>query len=187
MARILDQAATFRGYPHAVRTDNGPEFTRRVFMGWCQKNGIQHLLIEPGRPMQNGYIESFNGKFRDERLNEHWFDTLTQARAAIAAWRLDYNEVRQQLQAHATCQVCSQTPGETELASHRNGRNQLTLQHRAFLIILGTAIRGRSTVLNTGLSLGCPSYLRGRNGCRPIQCRAISTRRLIQTRSCPWM
>lgn len=94
VTRILDQAAIFRGYPEAVRTDNGPEFTCRAFMGWCQKHGIQHLLIEPGKPMQNGYIESFNGKFRDECLNEHWFDTLTHARTEIALWRTDYNEVR---------------------------------------------------------------------------------------------
>jgi len=57
------------------------------------------LLIEPGRPMQNGYIESFNGKFRDECLNEHWFETLQQARSAIATWRQDYNEVRP----HSSC------------------------------------------------------------------------------------
>jgi hypothetical protein len=65
-----------------VRTDNGPEFTSRAFMGWAHSHGIRHILIEPGRPMQNGYIESFNGKFRDECLNEHWFETLPQARAA---------------------------------------------------------------------------------------------------------
>ena len=94
VTRLLDQAAIFRGYPKVVRTDNGPEFTSRAFMGWAQSHGIRHLLIEPGRPMQNGYIESFNGKFRDECLNEHWFQTLHQARIAIAEWRRDYNEVR---------------------------------------------------------------------------------------------
>ena len=99
VTRLLDQAATFRGYPRAVRTDNGPEFTSRAFMGWAQAHGIRHLLIEPGRPMQNGYIESFNGKFRDECLNEHWFETLPQARAVIAVWRKDYNEVRP----HSSC------------------------------------------------------------------------------------
>ena len=88
-----DQAALFRGYPDVVRTDNGPEFTSRAFMGWAQSHGIRHILIEPGRPMQNGYIESFNGKFRDECLNDHWFETLPQTRATIAAWRQDYNEV----------------------------------------------------------------------------------------------
>ena len=94
VTRLLDQAATFRGYPKAVRTDNGPEFTSKAFMGWCEKHKIQHILIQPGRPMQNGYIESFNGKFRDECLNEHWFETLPQAREVIRAWVQDYNEVR---------------------------------------------------------------------------------------------
>ena len=94
VTRLLDQAAMFRGYPAAVRTDNGPEFTCRAFISWAQSHGIRHLLIEPGRPMQNGYIESFNGKFRDECLNEHWFETLHQARKQIAEWRRDYNEVR---------------------------------------------------------------------------------------------
>ena len=99
VTRLLDQAAIFRGYPRAVRTDNGPEFTSRAFMAWAQSHGIRHLLIEPGRPMQNGYIESFNGKFRDECLNEQWFETLAQARAAISVWRQDYNEVRP----HSSC------------------------------------------------------------------------------------
>jgi len=94
VTRILDRAAVFRGYPLAVRTDNGPEFTSRAFMGWASSHGIQHILIQPGRPMQNGYIESFNGKFRDECLNEQWFDTLLQARSTISTWRQDYNEVR---------------------------------------------------------------------------------------------
>jgi putative transposase len=94
VTRLLDRAAIFRGYPHAVRTDNGPEFTSRAFMAWAHTHGVRHILIEPGRPMQNGYIESFNGKFRDECLNEQWFETLHQARSAIAAWRQDYNEVR---------------------------------------------------------------------------------------------
>jgi putative transposase len=100
VTRLLDQAALFRGYPRTVRTDNGPEFTSRAFMAWAQSHGIQHILIEPGRPMQNGYIESFNGKFRDECLNEQWFETLPQARIAIASWRQDYNEVRP----HSSCQ-----------------------------------------------------------------------------------
>jgi putative transposase len=94
VTRLLDRAAMFRGYPAAVRTDNGPEFTCRAFIAWAQSHGVQHILIQPGRPMQNGYIESFNGKFRDECLNEHWFETLAQTRTAIAAWRQDYNEVR---------------------------------------------------------------------------------------------
>ena len=93
VTRLLDQAALFRGYPAAVRTDNGPEFTSRAFIAWAQSHGIRHILIEPGRPMQNGYIESFNGRFRDECLNEHWFETLHQARTEIARWRRDYNVI----------------------------------------------------------------------------------------------
>jgi putative transposase len=100
VTRVLDQAARFRGYPRAVRTDNGPEFTSRAFLTWTQAHSIEHILIEPGKPMQNGYIESFNGTFRDECLNEHWFESLTQARQAIAQWRLLYNEVRP----HSSCQ-----------------------------------------------------------------------------------
>ena len=99
VTRLLDQAATFRGYPAAIRTDNGPEFTSRAFMGWAHTHGIRHILTQPGKPMQNGYIESFNGKFRDECLNEQWFETLHQARYAIASWRQDYNELRP----HSSC------------------------------------------------------------------------------------
>jgi putative transposase len=94
VTRLLDQAAIFRGYPDAVRTDNGPEFTSRAFLAWTTLHGIRHILIQPGRPMQNSKIESFNGKFRDECLNEQWFQSLPQARDCIAEWRKDYNEVR---------------------------------------------------------------------------------------------
>jgi putative transposase len=94
VTRLLDEAARFRGYPQAIRTDNGPEFVSRAFLGWLQSHGIEHILIQPGRPMQNGYIESFNGKFRDECLNEHWFETLPQARQIVQVWVQDYNEER---------------------------------------------------------------------------------------------
>lgn len=93
VTRILDRAAVVRGYRLAVRTDNGPEFTGRGFMGWASSHGIQYIRIQPGRPMQKGYIESFNGKFRDECLNEQWFDNLILARSIISTWRQDYNEV----------------------------------------------------------------------------------------------
>ncbi len=112
MTHILDQATLFRGYPQTVRTDNGPEFTSRAFIGWCQTHSIEHHLIEPGKPMQNGYIESFNGKFRDECLNDHWFETLDQARSVIALWRTDYNQVRP----HSSC---GRTPPAQFAAMHR--------------------------------------------------------------------
>lgn len=110
--RVLDQAARFRGYPQAIRTDNGPEFTSRAFMAWARSHGIDHRLIEPGKPMQNGYIESFNGKFRDECLNEQWFSTLAEARAVVANWRRDYNEVRP----HSSCK---RLPPAQYAAMHR--------------------------------------------------------------------
>ncbi len=94
VTRLIDEGAIFKGYRIAVRTDNDPEFTSRAFLDWTTLHGINHILIQPGRPMQNGYIESLNGKFRDECLNEQSFQSLTQARDCIAEWQKDYNEVR---------------------------------------------------------------------------------------------
>ena len=116
VTRLLDQAARFRGYPAAVRTDNGPEFTSRAFIAWTQEHHIRHILIEPGRPMQNGYIESFNGKFRDECLNEHWFTSLAQSRDVLAEWRRDYNQVRP----HSSC---GRIPPAQFAANHRTQTN----------------------------------------------------------------
>jgi putative transposase len=81
VTRVPYRAALFRGYPQAVRTGNGPEFTGRAFMAWAHSQCILHILIEPRRSMQNAYIESFNGKFRDKFLNKHWFETLRHARS----------------------------------------------------------------------------------------------------------
>ena len=94
VARAPDQAVRFRGRPIAIRTDQGPEFTGRAPDQWAYRNGVQLKLIEPGKPTQNAYIESFNGKFRDECLNEHRFTSLAEARILIAARRRDYNENR---------------------------------------------------------------------------------------------
>ena len=94
VADILEAVCRFRGYPGAIRTDQGPEFTGRSLDQWAQANGVKLVLTQPGKPTQNAYVESFNGKFRDECLNENWFVSLDHARAVIATWRLDYNEVR---------------------------------------------------------------------------------------------
>ena len=94
MARVLDRIAGQRPLPRMIRVDHGPEFTSRAFIAWAQGHRIRHILIEPGRPMQNGYIESFNGKFRDECLNEHWFTNVLHARTVIETWRREYNEER---------------------------------------------------------------------------------------------
>ncbi len=117
VTRLLDEAACFRGYPGIVRTDNGPEFTSRAFLAWTRQHGVTHWLIDPGKPMQNGTIESFNGKFRDECLNEQWFTTLAQAREVIAHWRRDYNEVRP----HSSC---GRIPPARFAANHRTASNQ---------------------------------------------------------------
>ena len=77
-----------------IRTDNGPEFTGKAMLNWAHRNGVALRLIEPGKPNQNAYVESFNGRLRDECLNEHWFTSLAHARAVIEAWRREYNEER---------------------------------------------------------------------------------------------
>lgn len=94
VARVLDAVGQFRGLPRAVRTDQGPEFTSRALDRWAYGRGVDLKLIAAGRPTQNAYIESFNGKFRDECLNDHYFNNLEHARAVITAWRMDYNEAR---------------------------------------------------------------------------------------------
>jgi putative transposase len=94
VTRVLDRVIAERGKPLAIRCDNGPEFTSRHFLVWCEKRQIRLVFIEPGRPMQNGHIESFNGRFRDECLNANWFLTLADAKAKIEAWRKEYNSER---------------------------------------------------------------------------------------------
>ncbi len=94
VTNVLDQIAQFRGSPGAIRTDQGPEFTSRAMDRWAYGRGINLKLIAAGKPTQNAYIESFNGKFRDECLNDHHFNNLAHARVLIAQWRRDYNENR---------------------------------------------------------------------------------------------
>ncbi len=94
VTRILYSIALFRGYPATIRTDQGPEFTCRALDQWAYEHGVELRLIQPGKPTQNGFIESFNGRFRDECLNEHWFSDVSHARKTISEWRQDYNECR---------------------------------------------------------------------------------------------
>jgi len=84
----------FRGIPEHVRSDNGPEFTSRAVRNWLNRLGVRTLFIERGSPWENGYIESFNGKLRDELLNREIFTTLDEARVLIEQWRREYNQVR---------------------------------------------------------------------------------------------
>lgn len=84
----------FRGIPEHIRSDNGPEFTAKAIRKWLNRLDIKTLFIEPGSPWENGYIESFNGKLRDELLNLEIFTTLAEARVLITDWRRQYNQVR---------------------------------------------------------------------------------------------
>lgn len=91
VTRALDEVIQWRGQPQSIRCDNGPELTSRHFLAWCIERGIELVYIQPGRPMQNGHVESFTGKLRDECLNASWFHNLFDARRKITAWRVEYN------------------------------------------------------------------------------------------------
>lgn len=114
VTRILGSIALFRGYPGTIRTDQVPEFTCRALDQWAFEHGVELRLIQPGKPTQNGLIESFNGRFRDECLNEHWFSDTIHARKTINDWRQDYNECKP----HSALNY--QTPSEFA-ARWRNG------------------------------------------------------------------
>jgi transposase InsO family protein len=94
LTRILARLAVKRGLPKVIRTDNGKEFCGKAMVAWAHDRGIALRLIEPGKPNQNAYVESFNGRLRDECLNEHWFVNLPHARSVIETWRREYNEER---------------------------------------------------------------------------------------------
>jgi putative transposase len=94
VARVLDRIAARRGLPQGIVVDNGPEFCSRALDAWAYQRGVKLHFIRPGKPVENAFIESFNGKFRDECLNEHWFTGLMDARFTIENWRRDYNQVR---------------------------------------------------------------------------------------------
>ncbi len=98
-------------------TDQGPEFTCRALDQWAFEHGVELRLIQPGKPTQNGFIESFNGRFRNECLNEHGFSDVSHARKTISEWRQDYNECRP----HSTLNY--QTPSEFA-ASRRKGNSE---------------------------------------------------------------
>ncbi|MER8473874.1 IS3 family transposase [Mesorhizobium sp. M1328] len=121
VARELDRLITERGRPRMIVSDNGSEFTSNAILSWADQNRVEWHYIAPGKPMQNGFIESFNGRLRDELLNETLFTSLAQARVAIALWHADYNTARP----HS--QIAWQTPAE--FASTFNPRRSLALRY----------------------------------------------------------
>jgi len=129
VARELDRIAEFRGRPCMVVSDNGTELTSHAILAWQEEHHVEWHYIAPGKPMQNGYVESFNGRFRDECLNASWFLSLAQARTTIEIWRCDYNGERP----HSSLDY--RTPNEfATLLAHAAGHN-LT----GTLPIIGTA------------------------------------------------
>ena len=95
VARELDRIAELRGYPGMVVSDNGTELTSNAILAWQQERDVEWHYIAPGKPMQNGFVESFNGRLRDECLNEHLFTNIKEAREIIEEWRIDYNDASQ--------------------------------------------------------------------------------------------
>ena len=94
VTRVLNRLKIERGLPRQIRSDNGPEFISKAVEQWAYENGVDWHFIEPGKPIENAYIESFNARFRDECLNENWFTDLDDARQKIESWRVDYNQQR---------------------------------------------------------------------------------------------
>jgi putative transposase len=94
VVRVLERLGETVGLPGTLVMDNGPDFSGRALDTWAYARGVQLRFIRPGKPIENAFVESFNGKFRDECLNEHWFTTLADAQRLIEAWRVDYNTVR---------------------------------------------------------------------------------------------
>jgi len=91
---VLMRLAETRGLPESITVDHGPEFEGQALDAWAYTVGVRLAFIRPGKPIENAYIESFNGRFRDECLNEHWFVTMAQARRIIESWRIEYNTER---------------------------------------------------------------------------------------------
>lgn len=94
VVRVLEQLQERGRVPEWIVCDNGPEFSGQALDQWAFAHGVRLHFITPGKPVENAYVESFNGKFRDECLNEHWFATVPEARRVIEAWRVDYNQAR---------------------------------------------------------------------------------------------
>jgi putative transposase len=94
VVRVLERIAEARRLPAMIVCDNGPEFTGRALDSWAYSRGVQIHFIRPGKPIENAFAESFNGRMRDECLNDSWFVDLGEARTKIGSWRIDYNEVR---------------------------------------------------------------------------------------------
>ena len=122
ISRILEALRQVDRLPGTIVCDNGTEFTSKAMLKWSLEKGVKLNFIEPGKPTQNAYIESFNGKFRQECLRQHWFESLHEARQIVEAWRQDYNHVRP----HSSLKY--QTPKEV-VKQHQMIKNQSSDSH----------------------------------------------------------
>jgi len=120
VVRELDRIAGLRGYPCMLVSDNGTELTANPILAWQQEHAVEWHYIAPGKPMQNGFVESFNGRLRDECLNEHLFTSLKEAREITEDWRIDYNTNRPHTSLNGL------TPNEFA-ARHTSGQNRKRL------------------------------------------------------------
>ena len=135
VTRVLERVIAQRGAPKSLRCDNGPEFTSRHFLAWCEQRGIVVVHIQPGRPMQNGYLESFNGRLRDECLNASWFLNLIDAKRKIECWRMEYNGERP----HSS--LAYRTPNEyAEVCSELTRRMDAIPPSHPSLVVSSTAV-----------------------------------------------
>jgi len=123
VVRVLEELKRQRGLPRQIRSDNGPEFVSRAVDQRSYEQRLQWHTIQPGRPVENSYVESFNGRFRDECLNENWFSSLADTREKIEQWRQDYNEARphSSLQYRTPVEFAAQTAASFEIASVGQG------------------------------------------------------------------
>lgn len=94
VTEVLERAAALYGLPRALCVDNGPEFSGKELDAWAYRRGVKLCFSRPGKPTDNAFAESFNGRFRDECLNAHWFESLSEAKATLEAWRREYNTER---------------------------------------------------------------------------------------------
>jgi len=139
VVRELDLLVWQHGRPNAIISDNGTELTSRAVLQWALERKIEWHYITPGRPSENGFTESLNGKIRDECLNEHWFSSLAEAQAIIETWRQDYNHVRP----HSSLGYL--TPAEYAAYQQIGGRGP-----RSVDFILATDYKHERTLLSTG-------------------------------------
>jgi putative transposase len=129
VVRVLTEIGQIEGLPEIIIIDNGPEFISNALDNWAYQRGVKLTFIRPGKPVENAYIESFNGRFRDECLNENWFLTLEHARGIIERWRMDYNNARP----HSSLGYL--TP--EEFIRRENGKNFTGMPVKAGLINAG--------------------------------------------------